>query len=285
MLTPHTRGGTLARALATGLLISAGAPALQAQESTVPSSQPLWEASVFAGTFATPAYLGARSRVTTPLVLPYLTYRGETLGLDRKGGKVKAVRRGDFSLDLDAGLNFGSEAKDVPEREGMPDLGTTMEIGPSAKWVLGESLGGRLGLAIAVRGSFDLNDRLAFAGMSLLPELSFERSSPDGWQLDASVGPVWGDRKYLANFYEVAPQYATLNRPAYEAQSGLLSWRGDLALSKQVGPRLKLLSAVRIESARGAANTRSPLLQRNSGVSAFAGLTYSFWQSEARASF
>lgn len=276
---------THAKALLLGFCVAMGAaaPAVWAQSATDAQPLPLWEISTFAGVFSTPAYLGANSRVQTPLVLPYLTYRGETLGLDRKGGKVKAIKRGDFTLDLDAGLNFGSEAKDIEERVGMPDLGTTLEVGPSAKWVLAETLGGRLGLAVAVRGSFDLNNRLAFAGVSLLPELSFERSTKHGWQLEASAGPVWGDRKYLANFYEVAPQYAIAGRPAYEARAGLLSWRSDVALAKQIGPRLKLLSAVRFESAKGAANANSPLLKRSSGVSAFAGLTYSFWASDARA--
>jgi outer membrane scaffolding protein for murein synthesis (MipA/OmpV family) len=40
---------------------------------------------------------------------------------------------------------------------------------------------------------------------------------------------------------------------------------------------------VRLESANGAANATSPLVKRNSGVSAFVGLTYSFWVSDAKA--
>lgn len=273
------------KVIALGLTTGVFVPSALAQDATHSTAPPLWEASAFAGVFSTPAYLGANSRVQTPLALPYLVYRGDTLTLDRKGGKVKAIRRGDFALDLDAGLNFGSESKDVTERQGMPDLGTTLEVGPSAKWVLGESLGGRLGMSVALRGSFDLNDRLAFAGVSVLPKLSFDRTSASGWQIEASAGPVWGDRKHLANFYEVAPQYATTNRPAYEARAGLLSWRGDLALSKQVGPHLKLLSAVRFESAKNAANANSPLVKRSTGISTFAGLTYSFWASEAKSTW
>lgn len=265
------------------LAMGAIAPAAWAQQNTNESQPlPLWEASVFAGVFSTPAYLGANSRVQTPLLLPYLTYRGDTLSLDRKGGKVKAIKRGDFTLDLDAGLNFGSEAKNIEERQGMADLGTSLEVGPSAKWVLAETQGGRLGFAVAVRGSFDLNNSLAFSGVSVLPKLSFDRTSLNGWQVEASAGPVWGDKKYLANFYEVAPQYATANRPAYTARAGLLSWRSDVALSKQIGPRLRLLSALRFESAKGAANANSPLVKRSSGVSTFAGLTYSFWASDAK---
>jgi len=41
-----------------------------------------------------------------------------------------------------------------------------------------------------------------------------------GWNAGLSIGPLFGNRKYHAYFYEVAPEYATPSRPAYSASGG-----------------------------------------------------------------
>ena len=67
----------------TLFLLAAGtialAPALAAEPAL-----PLWEAGVFGGTAATPAYPGSSERSTRTLALPYLIYRGKVLRADRR---------------------------------------------------------------------------------------------------------------------------------------------------------------------------------------------------------
>jgi outer membrane protein len=41
-----------------------------------------------------------------------------------------------------------------------------------------------------------------------------------GWNLGMLAGPLFGDKRQHAYYYNVAPQYATAARPAYEANSG-----------------------------------------------------------------
>jgi outer membrane protein len=41
-----------------------------------------------------------------------------------------------------------------------------------------------------------------------------------GWNLGVLAGPLYAQRRYDGYFYTVAPQYATAERPAYQAPGG-----------------------------------------------------------------
>jgi outer membrane scaffolding protein for murein synthesis (MipA/OmpV family) len=125
---------------------------------------------------------------------------------------------------------------------------------------------------VPVRAAFNLSDGFKYEGLTLNPQLSYERRSPEGWSYEASVGPVLADQQYQANYYQVDPEFATANRAAYKAKAGLLSWRANLGVSKTVSPQLRLLGAVRYETVNGAANQDSPLVKEKNGFSFFLGL-------------
>ena len=93
----------------------------------------LWSIYGFVGHFSQPAYPGASFTTQTNLVVPYFVYRGEKFQIYRRGAKVSTIKQDNFKLDLDLGLNFGSDADEVPERAGMPNLRTILDVGPSAK--------------------------------------------------------------------------------------------------------------------------------------------------------
>ena len=251
---------------------------------TSPEAKPaLWSIYGFVGHFSQPAYPGSSFTTQKNLVVPYFVYRGEKFQIDRRGAKVSTIKEENFKLDLDLGLNFGSDANDVPERVGMKDLGTVLEAGPSAKITLYRFNGANIHLGVPVRAAFNLSDGFKYEGLTLNPQLSYERRSPDGWSYEASVGPVLADQQYQANYYQVDPEFVTANRAAYKAKAGLLSWRANLGVTKAVTPQLRLLAAVRYETVKGAANQDSPLVKEKNGFSFFLGLNYLFWESETRA--
>jgi len=69
-------------------------------------------------------------------------------------------------------------------------------------------------------------------GWTFSPYLQL-RYFTSGWETSAAVGPVWASESYHDYFYEVAPQYATTTRPAYDAQTGYSGTRITVTLSKR----------------------------------------------------
>ncbi len=265
------------KCLITATAILATAPAL-AQE---PPGLPLWELGVVGFGVSQQAYPGASARVNRGLALPLLIYRGEYLRSDRASIGIRAVKTPVFEFDIGVAASFGSSSEDIDARRGMPNLGTLVQAGPRLKWMIGEGPGkGRFRAEFPLRGVFDLNDRMAYKGMAFEPELIFERRSKDGWSYSTSIGAVWGNRQLADTFYGVAPAYATPERPAYAANSGLIAWRLGASVSHKLSPDLRLFGFARADSVARAANASSPLVQQQTGTSVGVGLIYTWMRSE-----
>jgi len=241
----------------------------------------LWELGVFGVGVSQQAYPGSADRVDRLLALPFFVYRGKFLRADRGGAGLRALKTADFELDIGLASTFGSKADDIAARRGMPDIGTLLEIGPRLKWNLGaESGDGYWQAEFPLRGVFDFNDHMAHKGTAFEPTLVFERRSLRGWQYRANFGSVIGDRRLADTFYGVAPVYATPQRPAYAARSGLIAWRLGTTISHEVTPDLRLFAFARVDSVAGAANTASPLVVQRTGASVGLGLTYTLSRSQ-----
>lgn len=230
------------------------------------------------------AYPGSSQQIDRALVLPFFIYRGQYFRADRGSVGLRAVKTDAVEVDIGASGAFGSNSNDIEARRGMPDLGTLVEFGPRVKWNLGSGPGkGRLRAELALRGVFDLTDNLKDKGLTLEPELIFERSTGGGLRYGTSVGLVFGDERLTDTFYGVAPAYATATRPAYTAHSGLIMSRLSLNLSQGLTPNLRVFGFARLSSVDGAANTASPLVRQNAGSTLGFGLLYTFARSDARA--
>lgn len=261
--------------MATTLL--ALTPAL-AQE---PPGLPLWEIGVVGYAASQQAYPGASARVNRGLALPFLIYRGEYLRTDRASVGIRAVKTPVFEFDIGVAASFGASSDDIEVRRGMPNLGTLVQFGPRLKWMLGEGPGnGRFRAEFPLRGVFDLDHGLAHKGMAFEPELIYERRGEGGWSYSTSIGAVWGNRQLADTFYGVAPAYATPERPAYAAESGLIAWRLAASVSRKLSPDLRLYGFARADNVARAANASSPLVQQQTGTSVGVGLVYTWKRSE-----
>ncbi len=267
-----------------------GAAACAGASDATPSqrpARPLWEAGVLAAGATQPAYPGAEDRVGRALPLPFLIYRGPILRADEDNVGVRAWRTPRLELNVGFGGSLGSSSDDVEARRGMDDLGTLIEVGPRLVWNLVDAPPGRHApwrLQVPLRAVLDLEDRLRYKGLSLAPELVHERTLPGGWELGARFGPVFGDRRLADTFYGVDADEATVERPAYEAEAGLIAWRAGLAASHTLGRDLRLFGFARFDSVRGAANEASPLVRETGGWSAGFGVAWTFARSSRPAS-
>jgi outer membrane scaffolding protein for murein synthesis (MipA/OmpV family) len=246
---------------------------------------PLWEIGAIGVAVSQQAYPGAAESIGRGLALPYFLYRGEYFRVDGGGAGIRAIKTPTFEVDIGVAGAFGTRTDEIEIRRGMPELGTLVEFGPRLKWHLGAAPGnGKFRAEFPLRGVLDLNDRLQQKGVAFEPALIFERRSLGGWNYDASIGAVIGDRKLNETFYGVAPAYATAGRPAYAAQGGLIAWRASLSLSRLVTPDLRVFGFTRINSVEGAANQASPLVQKTVGTTVGVAMAYTWKESRKRVS-
>ena len=242
---------------------------------------PLWEfgASTFA--LSQQAYPGSDTYVNRVLVVPYFLYRGEHLRVDRGNTGYRAIKTPKFEFDVGFAGALGSSSDKVSARRGMEKLGNMIEFGPRLKWNISEpESNGRWRFELPVRAVFDLSNSFKRKGITVEPELTFERRAFGGWRYSTGVSTVWGNRQMAETFYQVRPDQVLPDRAAYQAKQGIISWRLSAFISHFYANNFRVFGGVRVDSVTGAANENSPLVKRKTAPSVFVGLTYTWMRSE-----
>lgn len=254
-----------------------------AQTRAEPDSvvEPLWEAGVLGAGVSQPAYPGAEERANLLLPLPYMIYRGKYLRIDRGTVGVRAIKTPRTELDVGFAASLGSRADNIEVRQGMDDLGILLEFGPRLKINLGDMTDDlhQARIQFALRGVFDINDHLSYHGLAFEPAWVNEFTIPESWATTVSIGAVFGNQQLVDTFYRVTPAEATATRPAYNAQSGLISTRASILSSRLINRDVRFFAYLRFDSVAGAANHDSPLVQRDNGWSAALGLMWTLARS------
>lgn len=238
--------------------------------------EPLYEFGLGLGAIVFDDYRGSGTAHGYPLPLPYLLYNGKFLKANRDGirGTLLNQERFEFNLSFDATTPVRSDR----ERDGMPDLKPTVELGPSLNLHLMRSADTRikLDLRMPVRAAMTVEASPNVIGWTFTPRLALDLEAPlgfEGWNLGVLAGPLFADRRYHAYFYSVAQQYATATRPAYQADSGYAGAQFISALSKRF-PKFWVGAYVRYDTLSGASFLASPLVQRKSYMSGGIGFSW-----------
>lgn len=283
---------TVFKSLIGGLcLMAAVSAAAQAQSESQPqplalqsrpqSQLPLWELGAFGFVATTPAYPGSEDRSRRALLVPFFIYRGKVFRADQDGLGMRLFNSDRVELDVGLAGSLPASSDDVDARAGMPDLGTLAEFGPRLKIKLFEPTpSSRVRLELPLRAVMELRGGVRGQGYAFEPRLSYEtRGERARWTMDANLSLVVGDRKFNGYFYDVAPEYATAARPAYEADAGLMLVRLGLSGSRALTPDLRVFGFVRHESYANAANRDSPLMRQRTGSSAGVGFAWTLRRS------
>lgn len=249
------------------------------------AQEPLWELGAIGGIAVTPAYPGSENRSRRVLALPTFIYRGEVFRADQGSIGARLVKRERLEFDVGLAASLPANSADVAVRAGMPNLGPLVELGPRLKLTLAQPTpASRVRLDLPLRAVLEARDGVRAQGFTFEPKLVYELRGPQGaWSFDANLGVVVGDRKINRYFYEVRPAFATVSRPVFEADPGLMLVRTGVSGSRMLNRDLRLFGFVRLESFAAAANRDSPLLKRGTGASAGLGFAWTLMRSAALA--
>jgi outer membrane protein len=259
------------RALWTAVALAATALApVRADE------KPLWELGVGLGVVAFNDYRGAATAHLYPLPLPYFVYRGTLLKADHDGVRGKLFNQNRIEINLS--VNGTTPVRNDSARHGMPDLRPTLEVGPQLEAHLWRSTDERLklDLRVPVRAAFTIEAVPRLIGTFIAPQVDLDIAQfggEDGWKLGLLAGPLFADRRYDGYFYTVAPQYATVGRPAFEAGGGYAGTQVLAALTRRY-PSYWIGAYVRHDTLAGASFADSPLVKRDSYWSAGIGVAW-----------
>ena len=279
----------LALALAAAAPVHAQDTAADAAPVTEPAKPreplPLWELGLVGIAAYQPAYPGSDQDIARVRVLPFGIYRGSLIRADGNGIGVRALRTPRFEWDVSGSGSFGSSANKVRAREGMPAIGTLIEIGPALKVNLGDLVDAKRDphltqLEIPVRAVFDVSHDFDHRGWTFEPRLSHTAWTGNTFALVVSAGALFGDRSLNHLYYGVDAPYATPDRPAYEARAGLVATRLNASLRHKISPTVRLQYFAQVETVRGAANEASPLVRSRQDAGIGISLIWGAWHSE-----
>lgn len=246
---------------------------------------PLWEAGAGVAVLDFPDYRGSDERHTLVLPIPYLVYRGEFLKADRESVRGQFYKDDRFDFHLSVNGSIPVDSNDNSARRNMPDLDPTLEIGPNLAVTMLRSDTTHLSLRFPLRAVIATNlSHVRDEGWVFQPQVNldfYDRFPGPGWNLGFAAGPLYGSRRYHNYFYGVAPQFATPQRPAYEASAGYAGMQFIAALSKRYSAYW-IGGFVRADTLSGAVFENSPLVRQKDSVAAGVAFAWIFGRSQKR---
>lgn len=183
-------------------------------------------------------YRGSKNVQTQALPFPMLIYRGDRIQADKDGirGRFLQGENWELNASAEAALNGGSGDND--KREGMPELNSAIELGPSLNINLtGRDFDEGWSLRLPLRAVFAVDTSgIEAIGYTSNPKLTYRK--PEfwaGWDGKVDVGVLFGDREYHSYYYSVNEQYATADRPLYLADGGYSGAYFKTTVKKRMG--------------------------------------------------
>lgn len=252
----------------------------------VASEKPLWELGIGVTGLYFPDYPGSDQSSLYALPFPYVVYRGEILKADRHGVRGIFFDTDRIELNISLGASLPVSSDDNRARQGMPDLDPTVEVGPSLDINLWRTSNRRykLDLRLPVRTAITVRGGVDDIGWVFSPRLNLDIvdvAGLTGWNLGLLAGPMYGSERNHDYFYSVAPQYATPDRPAYDAEGGYAGSQFLVAMSKRYR-KYWVGAFARCDSLKGAAFADSPLVEREYSFSAGIGVAWILGESSTR---
>lgn len=280
---------TLYRSL--GALLMAVSTSLLAATDTVqpgPDERNFsWTAGLGLASLSFPAYRGSKVRETLALPVPVVSFTSRNFSLSRDGAKVDVFDSQRIHFNLSAAGSLPVDSDDVPLRDGMPDLNPSIELGPALivelpcwrNWTCLQETQARG----VVASDFSQVDTI---GWTLHPRINLRRNAPvtqrHRHEFEFTAGPVYATRRYHEYFYAVPDEYATEQRPAYQARSGFSGWRFSLTHVYKFG-NIGIYSYAAYDNLRDSAFVDSPLLETKDYILGGIMMRWVLWGSDLSA--
>lgn len=241
-----------------------------------------WSMGVGVGVFDYLLYPGAVESKRLVLPVPYFTYRSPRFEVDR-GFRSFLYDSNNVVVDISADFGLPVDSEDTRARKGMPDLDFMLQFGPSLEFKLNDSrksyFDARFEIPLRVAFVTDLPN-VDHIGYLVEPRFSFDhrRSSNAPVAHKTTIGLKFATQDFHAYYYDVAPEYATPLRPAYESDAGFGGSFIKYRISYKTDDFIYWMF-LRYQSLRGAEFDDSPLVLKEDYYFVGIGLSWIFASS------
>ena len=248
--------------------------------------KPLWEAGIGVAALSFPAYRGSDQTNNFFMPVPMFSYHGDFFKADRHGIRASFFDSDFIDLTVSMALAPPASSSEIKARKGMSDLEGTFEIGPQIDLTFwrSENRARFVKLLLPLRAAITVEGSPQNVGWVFHPKLNMDITDLPGlpgWKLGLLAGPVFGNQRQNAYYYSVAPQYATLERPAYEANAGYAGMQYTMGFSKRF-PKFWVGTFLRYDNLSGATFANSPLLKQTNYFAAGLAITWVLGESSTR---
>ncbi len=235
-----------------------------------------------------PDYPGSSNNRFRAVPFPYYIYRGKYFRSDDEGTRARLLSSPFHELGMSFGFNFPVNSGDSPARQGMPDLDALMEIGPRLLFrFLKSAPNHRLNFSVSARAvfssKFSFDNLLRHEGYTIIPQINYwYRWRESKTTLFSSLSFDFGTAKYNRYFFNVPEAYATAERSAYLAKSGLVETSLALGVGQEINEDLFVFGGGSWRNLDWASNQQSPLVEKTNNVGFILGFVWTFYMSEER---
>jgi outer membrane protein len=223
-----------------------------------------WELGLGVGAVSGPDYRGSNEHRNFISPIPYIVYRGKIIRSDRDGIRGSFLRSDRYEFTFSASAAITPDTDKNRLREDMPDLGSTLELGPSLNInVTGSDFSQGWHLQVPWRAVFSIGaDESGYIGSVFQPQFVYRRTFSD-WTFNYRIGVMFASDDYHDYYYNVAQEYATATRTYFNADGGYSGWNNQLALSRRFnhnGIKTRLALFVRYDNIGGTDFIKSSLV-------------------------
>jgi len=278
---------------AFGLLCSACSQAWADDAGTQTGLQgkPKWEFGLGAGYLDGFDYPGSIDTSRRTGVLPFFIYRSERVRLGGGGFSAVAIDKPRLRLDWSLGASLRATSEGNSLRAGMDDLGFLFELGPKLilRIVDTTSEAGqnyRLDWSTKLRGVLS-TDGWHLDGRGVVLESTLDGSirgigGDDRLAIGAGLSVTGASEQLQDYFYEVDEEFVTDQRPAFDAEGGLLEINARVGMAVRLPHRVRVFVGVSTGFYHDAVNRDSPLHRAVQTTSAAVGVVWTVAQSKER---
>lgn len=227
-------------------------------------------------------YRGADEYHASGLPFPIFYYRGEKIKVDRSGVRGELLREKGWEINVsgEVALNGGSD--DNRAREGMPELDSAFELGPSLNIALDGNIDDdgwmlRFPMRAVITASSEGFD---YIGYVFNPKLTYlVDRGPYDWRWSTSFGALWGSEKFHDYYYQIDQAFVRDDRPFYDASQGFSGVYFKSTLTKRTGNWHYGVS-LRYDNLANASFRDSALVKSDNYFSVSFLLARYFWRSD-----
>ena len=254
--------------------------AISKQNDTEQKTQ--WVVGIGLGVFDYHLYPGAKESKRWVLPVPYFTYRSPGFEIDR-GIKSFLYNSKTIVIDISADFVLPVDSDDTRARLGMPDLDLSLQLGPSVEFLLNDKASNYFDVRfeIPLRGAYAIGSRnVEQIGYLIEPRISFNhrRSGKTGFSQKGTIGLKFATRDYHAYYYDVAEEFSTAARSAFESDAGFGGSFAKYRISYKTSDFV-YWGFIRLQSLRSAVFENSPLVVQKDYYFVGVGFSWIFAQS------